>query len=168
MTHITAEDPNVFTTEIYKSLVDVSLVLLSEEKDLTKLLNRILDYSMDLSSADAGSLYVMRDGMLHFSSWRNLTFEREHRIPLLDRHQLKIDNNTICGFVASTGNGLILDDVQNLPSSLPYHFNAGFDRQYGYHTKSMVSLPLTITTGQVVGVLQLINHTKDGKVSPFP
>src|SRR5207253_2886204 len=86
-----------------------------------------------------------------------------------NQFQLSIDNQTICGYVASTGETLVIDDVAGLDESLPYHFNDRFDRLYNYRTQSMITVPLFSTGEKTVGVLQLINHLDEkGDVGSFP
>ena len=48
-------------------------------------------------------------------------------------------------------------DAYELDEMSPYAFNDNFDKQYGYHTKSILAAPLIGATGQILGVLQLIN-----------
>jgi HD-GYP domain-containing protein (c-di-GMP phosphodiesterase class II) len=70
--------------------------------------------------------------------------------------------------VACTGQGLIIDDVYQIPRSQPYTFNRFFDDSSGYRTKSLLAMPLKTSRGKVVGVLQIINHRdQDGEIMPF-
>ena len=57
-----------------------------------------------------------------------------------------------------SGETVLLDDAYAIPESAPYKFNPASDRAIGYHTKSLLTLPLTNKGGEVVGVLQLINR----------
>jgi HD-GYP domain-containing protein (c-di-GMP phosphodiesterase class II) len=162
------EDSEDLSVEVYKSLVNVGLVLVSQENDLQKLLRRILDFSMELAHADAGSIFLIRKEQLEFSAMRNLTFERENRIPQVDNFRLPLDCSTICGYVATTGNMVMLEEARSLKPGVPYKFCDTFDRQYRYDTHSLFTIPLTIRGGKVVGVLQLINHVSDGIIGAFP
>lgn len=42
-----------------------------------------------------------------------------------------------------------------------------FDKNTGYHSKSMLVIPLINHENEVIGVLQLINKKKDGKIIDF-
>lgn len=50
-------------------------VMLSAERDIRRLLERILDCVMDLSRCDAGTLYLLEDNALHFRIMRNQTLK---------------------------------------------------------------------------------------------
>src|SRR5215207_7507946 len=66
----------------------------------------------------------------------------------------------MAGYVAVTGQALRLADVYNLPPAVPYAFNRAFDEQTGYHTRSMLLVPMINHDGDVVGVIQLINRKR--------
>lgn len=152
----------------YKRLMDIGLVLLSEEHDLDSLLQKVLDFSLDFTSSDAGSLYLVRGNELEFVAWRNRSLEAHDQSQPFGNLRVPINDRTLCGYVAGTGHHLNIPNVAQLHPSLPYHFNSSFDELFSYKTESMLALPLTIRGGQVVGVLQLINHIEDGKVKSFP
>ena len=50
-------------------------VLLSAERDLNRLLERILECVMDLASCDAGTLYLLDGSSLRFRIMRNHTLK---------------------------------------------------------------------------------------------
>jgi hypothetical protein len=56
---------------------------------------------------------------------------------------------------------LNIADVYDLPALSPYGFDRSFDAKIGYRTKSMLCAPLLSRTGDVVGVIQLINKKRD-------
>ena len=57
----------------------------------------------------------------------------------------------IAGHVAETGETLNVKDVATDP-----RFNRGIDEQTGYHTKTILCMPISIR-GQVIGVVQMVN-----------
>ena len=59
---------------------------------------------------------------------------------------------------------LAIDDVYDMPVEAPYGFNRSFDERTGYHTKSMLVVPMVNAFNYVIGVLQLINHKIDPAV----
>jgi GAF domain-containing protein len=67
----------------------------------------------------------------------------------------------LVGWAALTGEVLNLGDVYALDPGLPYRFDAAVDRQLGYRAVSMLTVPMRSTSGEVVGVLQLINRKQD-------
>ena len=81
---------------------------------------------------------------------------------------LPIDNHSIAGYVALSGEALLIDDVRHLPKGLSYAFNPSFDLQSSYRTVSQLVVPLRTRDGLVVGVLQLINAKDEkGRIVPF-
>jgi ABC-type methionine transport system ATPase subunit len=65
----------------------------------------------------------------------------------------------IAGQVATTGEGLRVDDAYNHP-----RFNPEIDRETGFRTQAILCLPIRNTSGRVFAVAQLLNRC-DGK--PF-
>jgi HD-GYP domain-containing protein (c-di-GMP phosphodiesterase class II) len=63
--------------------------------------------------------------------------------------------------VATAGEPVSVEDVRQLPVNVPYRFNPAFDLAIGYHTRSVLTTPIATRSGQVIGVLQLINRKLD-------
>ena len=66
----------------------------------------------------------------------------------------------LVGWTALTGEVLNIADVYALDPQLPYGFDASVDRDLNYRAVSMLTVPLRSTTGEIVGVLQLINRRR--------
>ena len=138
---------------------------LSEERNLDTLLELILSQSLQLSNADAGSLYLMeRDAQknpstLRFKLSQNITLPE---LPFTE-FTIPIDHSSLAGYVASTGDPLMMNDVYLLPDQVTYRFNRSFDEKFGYRTKSMLVLPMRTHRDEIIGVLQLINRKRDGE-----
>ncbi len=75
---------------------------------------------------------------------------------------LPITKKSLAGYVALTGETLVIDDAYNLPAGAEYSINTSFDQENGYLTKSMLVFPMTTHKGDIVGVLQLINRKRAG------
>ncbi|NNF12230.1 MAG: GAF domain-containing protein [Gemmatimonadetes bacterium] len=146
-----------------REMSKVGMALMGERDPLT-LFDLILSQACSLTGSDAGSLYLLEededDQVLHFIASQidtlpdlpNLTF----RLPL--------DETSIAGYVATTGDPLVLDDVYELEDDVPYSFNrAAFDEKYGYRARSMLVVPMIDHRDRVVGVVQLINRKTDVK-----
>ena len=133
---------------------------ITQVKDLDVLLERILKEARSLVNADAGTIYVKEDEKLKFSYTQNDTLlERQPGRKLIySTFTLPINNQTIAGYVANTGELLNLPDVYSLSSALPFSFNRKFDDLSGYRTQSMLTFPLKTSRGDIIGVLQLINE----------
>jgi HD-GYP domain-containing protein (c-di-GMP phosphodiesterase class II) len=77
---------------------------------------------------------------------------------------MEIDHKSIAGYVASTGQIVNIDDAYHLTPEVPYSINRKFDEDSGYRTKSILAVPLRDQKDHIVGVLQLINAKRDGRV----
>jgi HD-GYP domain-containing protein (c-di-GMP phosphodiesterase class II) len=146
-------------------------VELTEVKDVDVLLERILHEARRLVNADAGSIYIKENDKLKFSYTQNETQQKQ--LPpgkklIYSTFSSPINNQSIAGYVANTGETLNLRDVYKLRTGSPFSFNRSYDDLSGYRTQSMLTFPLKTNRGDTIGVLQLING-KDvkGKVIPF-
>jgi HD-GYP domain-containing protein (c-di-GMP phosphodiesterase class II) len=133
------------------------------------ILDNVLHVARRMSAADAGTVYLADKGMLHFAYTQNDSLFPGSAVNkhLYAKASVPISMKSIAGYVASTKQELNLKDVRKLPPEAPYTFNASFDEATGYHTGSMLTLPLIDRHGEIQGVLQLINSMKDGRVVPF-
>ena len=146
-------------------------VEITEVKDIDVLLERILREARRLVNADAGSLYIKEQDKLKFSYTQNAT-QQKRLLPgkklIYSTFTIPVNNQSISGYVANTGETLNIPDVYKLRSGLPYSFNKHYDELSGYRTQSMLTFPLKTNQGDTIGVLQLINATDaKGKVTPF-
>ena len=131
---------------------------LTAEKNIEKLLDLILTKTRDLAKADAGSLYLKEgDNHLRFVLTQNISSDWNGKKDIL----LEIKENSISGYTAKTSKSFNLLDVYTIPESLPFSYNKSFDLNTGYRTKSMVTMPMYTNSGEVLGVIQLINKRKD-------
>jgi len=141
---------------------------ITQVKDLDVLLERILKEARLLVNADAGSIYVKEDDKLKFSYSQNDTLQLRQpgRKLIYSTFKMPINNQSIAGYVANTGDLLNLQDAYKLPSTLPFSFNRKYDDLSGYRTQSMLTFPLKTNRGDTIGVLQLIN-AKNAKGKPI-
>lgn len=144
---------------------------ITEVKDLDLLLEKILTQARRFVEADAGSIYVREGNQLKFSCSQNDTLSK--RLPpgkklIYTTLTVPIDNNTIAGYVAKTGEILNTPDVSQISADLPYGFGKSFDQVSNYHSKSMLTLPLKTSREEIIGVLQIINaKDTNGNIIPF-
>lgn len=136
---------------------------LATERDLDTLLGMILTQARRLSDADAGSLYLVEQddegnpGSLRFKLSQNTTLPE---LPFSE-FTIPIDHASLSGYVAATGERLMIGDVYLLPEHVTYRQNRSFDDKFGYRTKSMLVLPMFTLKDDVIGVLQLINKKRE-------
>ncbi len=140
-------------------------------QDLDILLEHILTKARVFTGADAGSVYIVENGKLKFLCNQNDTLQK--KLPpgkklIYSTFTVPINNDTISGYVANNGIVVNIDDVYNIPERAPYRFGKKYDEISKYKTTSMLTVPLKSNSGNVVGVLQLINAKNEkGQVIPF-
>ena len=161
-------------------------IALSETRDVERLLELILKKAREITAADAGSLYLVEkggpstDGGLRAPLLRfKLTQNDSAQFPFIE-HTLPLSEESMAGYCALHGEVIELADAYRIPKAQPFHFNASFDEQAGYRTRSLITLPMKNGKGEVLGVLQLINCKRNAKaqltnasavrrwVHPFP
>lgn len=146
--------------------VDLNLV-----QDLDLLMERILTEARRFVNADAGSIYIRDKDTLHFTYTQNDTLQ--NRLTSGEKliyatFSIPINDHSIAGYVALTGQPLNLPDVYRLDPASPYHFDKAFDQTANYTTRSILTLPLTTAAGKSMGILQIINAQDDnGRVTAF-
>jgi len=149
----------------------VKLEKLHHIRDLSTLLDSILFETRSLASADAGSIFLVENGKLKFSYVQNDTLFRNDFLAnkyIYSNSEVTIDENSLAGYVATTGEPLLIADAYRLDPGVPYSFNPYFDEISSYKTKSMLIVPLWTSKNDLVGVLELINRLdKNGAVLAF-
>jgi HD-GYP domain-containing protein (c-di-GMP phosphodiesterase class II) len=148
---------------LQRQLREVSQVgiALATERDHSTLLRKILSKARELSRSDAGSLYLLDEiGGGKVLRWKlaqndSVDVDFEERV-------LPITKKSLAGYVAMTGETLVIDDAYNPPPGAEYSINTSFDQENGYLTRSMLVFPMTTHGGDVIGVLQLINRKRPG------
>lgn len=151
-----------------KKLLNIG-VMLSAERDINRLLERILDCVMDLANCDAGTLYLLRDNALHFRIMRNRTLKTYSGANGVepDLPPVPLTRESVCALA-------VLDDrtirIENVRSCQEYDL-AGpirYDAMTGYTTVSMLVVPMRNREGETLGVLQLINAMDEaGNICAF-
>jgi len=154
---------------------DVTAILkiideLNTLKDVDTILDRILSESRRLSNADAGSIFLIPENELVFSYVQNDTlFDHESgRAALYQDLKVPITHDSIVGHTALTRKPVAIDDAYNMPADVPFKFNTSFDKENGYKTTSILTIPLLTMEDRLLGVMQLINaKDKDQNIIPF-
>jgi HD-GYP domain-containing protein (c-di-GMP phosphodiesterase class II) len=139
-------------------------VELNQINDLDILLEHVLLRARQWVNADAGSIYISDGKNLKFEYTQNETLQSrlsEGEKLIYSTFTIPINDKSISGYVALTGDSLNLSDVYNIPPDVSYHFSCNIDDAAGYKTTSMLTIPLKRAKGDVIGVLQIIN-AKDG------
>lgn len=137
---------------------------LNEIQDVDVLLERILTETRAIVHADAGSIYVVDGANLKIKYAQNDTHLKElapgEKLPYTF-FSFPINEKSIAGYVAFSGQALNIPDVYQISSDKPYSFNTLTDKKTDYRTKSMFTFPLKMANGILLGVLQIINAQND-------
>ncbi|MGB0631025.1 MAG: ATP-binding protein [Alphaproteobacteria bacterium] len=131
------------------------------------LLDNVLRQCRKHTSAEAGTIFLARSGdggdLLQPMSLQNDAVKLEAA-----QIVVPIDEASISGYVAATGESLLIDDAYDIPDNLPYGFNTAYDAATGYRTKSVACIPLRRHDGEVGAVVQLLNRRgAQGEILPF-
>lgn len=144
--------------QLYK-LAEIGIAL-SVERNINRLLERILLEARNFTKAEAGTLYIREGDRLRFAVTQNDAIAPKKDSSVSDRLRglyMLISKSSFAGYVASTGEILNIDDAYEIGEDKEYTFNKEYDIKQGYRTKSMLIFPLKDTSQNVLGVLQLIN-----------
>ena len=148
-------------TRELQQVADVGAAL-STVRDHSVLLTMILNKARELSRADAGSLYLLDTvGGRQVLRWK-LAQNDSIDVEAFEEKILPITRKSLAGYVAMTGETLVIDDAYNIPPDAEYEINRSFDEKNGYLTKSLLVFPMTNHVGEIIGVLQLINRRRRG------
>jgi len=118
---------------------------IASETQLDRLLAKIIAAATQLLDADRGTLFLYdrtRDEL--FARVAGGTDARQLRFPA---------NAGIAGECFSTGKVINVANAQEDP-----RFNPEFDRRTGYHTRSMLCMPVVARRERKIGVIQILNR----------
>src|SRR5207248_10444423 len=136
-------------TESLKIITQLSLLfeatrLLNSTLDLAELLELILKIARTELKADRGSVFLVdRRAEELWSIVASGLDHQEIRVPF---------GRGVAGMVGQTGQPINVEDAYSLP-----YFDPGYDKKFGYTTRSLMCLPIRHHDGQIVGVIQLLN-----------
>ena len=153
----------------------LSAILEKQEKlhhirDLNTLLDSLLFETRSLTGADAGSIFLVEGKKLLFSYVQNDSLFKNDFLSnkyIYTNNEIDIDERSIAGYVAFTGESLLIDDAYAIDASYPFSFNPYFDQISSYRTVSMLIVPIRTSKNDMVGVLELINRLGPGG-TPVP
>ena len=100
-------------------------------RDLDSLLEKVLSEARRFANADAGTIYLAAKGLLYFSFVQNDTlFKGETKDKYIPSGTaLPIDKKSLAGYVAKTGETLLIDDAYHIQSDVSFSFNPAFDKK---------------------------------------
>lgn len=155
---------------------------LSSERDLSRLLEKILLAAKAITHADGGTLYLVAEDRrrLHFEIVRTdslkVAFGGSSGEPISSKFpDLPLyledgtgNNSMVAAYAAITGETVNIADAY-VAEGFDFSGTRKFDERTGYRSQSFLTVPMRNHEGEIIGVLQLINATdpKTGEVRPF-
>ncbi len=131
-------------------------IALSAEKDIERLQSFILTSMRQLTHSDGASLWLKTEdpggAKLFLASSQNHSIDKN----TYSAFKVPVDEKSVVGYAVSVGESQIYDDAYNPPPGKPVG-GKSFDAQFGYRTKSMLTVPMRNYNNEVVGAVQLIN-----------
>ena len=131
-----------------------------------QLLDKILLKSRLMTHAEAGTVFIMRSK--GSQRWLEPASIQNDAIRVRAKHfVVPVTPATIAGYVAETGETVLIDDAYEISAKKSYSFNPE-NEALGYHTVSMMCFALKNYQDKVIGVVQLINRLATNRKSPVP
>ena len=133
---------------------------------MRELIDRVLMKARQMTGAEAGSIFIVRkpgkQGWLVANSLQNDKIKlskADFRIPIVP--------TSIAGYVASTAETVLINDLYAIPKDVPCDFDQSFDLARVYRSRSMLPFLLTNFQKKIIGVVRLINRRSDKKCTPI-
>ena len=144
-------------------------IALSREKDDDKLLGLILHEAMEMTSCDGGTLYIYDGESLrfHIMITKSMNYYKGGRKDPVDLPPVPMRRSHVCACSAMEKKLINIPDVYEHTEEYDFSGPKNYDKMTGYRTQSMLVVPMEDETGDVIGVLQLIN-AKDGEGKTIP
>ena len=162
----------------FQRLIDVGIAL-SAERDINRLMEKILLEAKDLTKADGGTLYIkteedalkfeiMRTDSLNIAlggtTGKDITFPP---IRMFDPETKAPNEKNIASYCALTGQSINIKDAYEA-ENFDFSGTKKFDEGTGYRSKSFLTVPLKNSQDEIIGVIQLLNAMDGaGEVTEF-
>jgi len=157
-------------------------IALSQERDITRLLEVILVAAKGITHADGGTLYLIQE----IEGVRTLKFEIVrtdslhiamggttgvaipfYPISLIDKDGQE-NNSMVVAYAALHDATVNIADAY-IAEGFDFSGTKNFDKKTGYRSQSFLTVPMKNHEGEIIGVLQLINaqDKQSGAIVPF-
>lgn len=133
--------------EKLKKLIEITIKL-SSEKNVENLIGLIVATSTEFLNCERSTVFLYDKSSQELYSYSGIGInKKEIRFPI---------SKGIAGYVASTGETLVIDDPYNNPL-----FNKEFDQITGFKTRNILTVPMRNIEGDIIGVFQILNKNDD-------
>lgn len=171
--------------QLYRGLEQLNEIgaALSSERNIERLLEKILLAAKTITHADGGTLYLVSEDRrrLHFqivhTDSLGIAFSGSTGEPIsvkfpdlpLYRENGAPNNSMVAAYAALTGNTVNIADAY-AAEGFDFSGTRLFDAGTGYRSQSFLTVPMKNHEGEIIGVLQLINALEpdSGSVVAFP
>ena len=134
--------------QLLKELIQIGIALTSE-RDVSVLLERIVMEARRFTRAEGGSLFLREGDQVRLAVVQNDVLERQigesEMKQVLQSKPLPLNEQSLAGYVALTGEIVNLPDAYDIPPERPYALNRTFDAKTGYRTRSVLLVPLLVS-----------------------
>ena len=159
-----------------KKILDLGIKI-SSEKDYKKLFGIFLKGVTDIANCDAGTLYIYKEKLeddelkkyLYFASTINHALKQYSGLDgeKVNLPPVPFTDKSASGYAGVHREILNVSDVYNDDNAI-WEGPRKYDSITGYHTESVLVIPLIDKKDELIGVLQLINCMDSlGRVIPF-
>lgn len=161
--HISPSNPQVLVEQLdyYKCLLDDLMTVsisLSSTDNLRAFLESALVTTRKMTTSDAGSIYLIdRSTPVHTVCFEVSQNDSQPNRSLVN-FAVPLNQDSIVGYVALTGEILNLSDAHDLPNDAEYQHHKTFDYDIEYRTRSVLAVPMFDSQKRTIGVFQLINR----------
>lgn len=154
---------------------------ITAQYDIARLCETVLEEARQLTGADGGTLYMVEGhgvgARLEFAIVRNRSLNirlggasgGSINYPAIPLYHNGVGNHkNVASHTGLTGKMVNIADAYDV-DEFDFSGTRAFDKQFGYHTHSVLTVPLMTEYGELVAVLQLLNatDTSSGQVVPF-
>ena len=132
------------------------------------LLGEMLANARTQARAEGGAVYVTLGDTLILCLAQNSRVAPDRIDPRANGRDLSISSASPAGLAAAERRAVNVPDVYAQDEGPGCKTHRDFDSTSGYHTTSVLAMPLLCPDGRCVGVMELVNHTgADGRIEAF-
>ena len=144
-------------------------LMMSMERDRSKLLQHILVEGQRLLHCDGATMYLVTEQKtLQFALRTKADSLPSIEIPVYDEATGRPNEKYVSTYVAAHNKPILIDDVYK-ETRFDLSGTRRFDHESHYRTVSMLTVPMAPRNGEVIGVLQFMNalEPRTGAIVPF-
>jgi type IV pilus assembly protein PilB len=146
-------------------------VELARVRPLSDLLAFVLSEARRLTDAEAGAVYLRHGDDLRMVVAQNELLACRRGAAAVGPELMDRERDTVPAIpahVTATGETVNVRDVYRVPEESPFRFDRGRDLRLRYRTRSLMAVPLTAASGEILGVVELVNaRDANREIGPF-